>query len=213
MTWNWDPSQWKKSTKLLLGVVTVWPIIYMFLFIGSILSMFLFLPFAAEHDTRKCGTVDELQLDRKILNGQIKKLTVYPRHMVAFDRIGNCEFDVSIDNQLTRQNILDDARQTVNGNVRVEEIKEETEPAPPLAFPVGFAVLMVAHLGTGLIMMALMPLYIILAVKNERLDQTMRIVWVVLACTFGMLANPVYWYQHIWRASPPLAAEQTGESI
>ena len=201
MTWIWDASQWKRSAKLLLGIATIWPVIYMFLFIGSIFSFILLLPYTAEHETQNCGNVNELQLDRKILNGQIKKLTVYPNRMVAFDRIGNCEFEVAIDNQATRQNILDDARQVINGHVRVEEIKEEPEPDVPLAFPVGFGVLMVAHLGTMFLMMALMPLYIIFAVKNERLDQTMRIVWVVLACTFGMLANPVYWYLYIWRST------------
>jgi hypothetical protein len=81
----------------------------MVLFVGSIFSMFLLIPFANEHEVRTCGNVDELQLDRKILDGQIKKLTVYPTRMVAFDRIGNCEFDVSVDNEVTRQNILDDA--------------------------------------------------------------------------------------------------------
>ena len=187
----------------------------MFLFIGAIFSFILVLPFTAEHEGRSCGNVDELQLDRKILDGQIKKLTVYPTRMVAFDRTGNCGFEASVDNQLTRQNILEDARQVVDGHVRVEEIKEEAEPAPSLAFPLGFGVLMVAHLGTMFLMMALMPLYIILAVKNERLDQTMRIVWVVLTCTFGMLANPVYWYLHVWRSGvkPSPALENSGGTI
>lgn len=185
----------------------------MFLFVGSIFAMFLLLPFAAEHEVRNCGNVDALQLDRKILNGEIKKLIVYPARMVAVDRIGDCQFDVSIDNQASRQNILDDARQVVNGHVRVEEIKQEAEPAPPLAFPLGFGLLMVAHMGTMFLMMALMPLYIILAVKNERLDQTMRIVWVVLSCTVGVLADPVYWYQHVWRSPPVQIENQASASI
>jgi hypothetical protein len=61
-------------------------------------------------------------------------------------------------------------------------------------------------------MFVLMPLYIILAIKNERLDQTMRIVWVVLACTVGMFADPVYWYLYVWRtpaAIPPPPTQVT----
>jgi hypothetical protein len=72
---------------------------------------------------------------------------------------------------------------------------------------------MVAHLGTMFLMMALMPLYIIFAVKNEGLDQTMRIVWVVLACTVGVFADPVYWYQHIWRTPPIPTANQSSGSV
>jgi hypothetical protein len=51
----------------------------------------------------------------------------------------------------------------------------------------------------------LMPLYIILAVKNESLDQTMRIVWIVLFATMGVAVNPVYWYLYVWR-QPPAAS-------
>ena len=68
--WNWDSSQWKKSSKVLLGIATIWPLIYMFLFIGSILSMFLFLPFAENRAKNSCGKLDVLQLDRKIKDGQ-----------------------------------------------------------------------------------------------------------------------------------------------
>ena len=65
----------------------------------------------------------------------------------------------------------------------------------------------VLHLFTILMMFALMPFYIILAIKNERFDQTMRIVWVVLACTMGMLADPVYWYLYVWR-TPTVSPQQ-----
>jgi hypothetical protein len=55
------------------------------------------------------------------------------------------------------------------------------------------------------LIMGLMPLYIILAVKSDRLDQNTRIVWVVLLCMMGMFAMPIYWYLYIWskpRVSP-----------
>ena len=47
--------------------------------------------------------------------------------------------------------------------------------------------------------MGLMPLYIILVVKSGRLDETMRIIWVVLICMLGFFAMPVFWYLYIWR--------------
>jgi len=54
-------------------------------------------------------------------------------------------------------------------------------------------------------MIGLMPLYIILAVKNEYIDQTMKIMWAVLICMVGIFAMPVYWYLYIWRNQPPAA--------
>lgn len=204
MTWNWDPSQWKRSTKVLLGIATLWPLVYMFLFMASIFSMFLFLPFAATQSKQTCGKLDVLQLDRKIKDGQIKQLNIRRYEIIAKERIGTCEYETSVSEDSTREQLISDAREIVNGQPRVEVIDENTsEPdEPPIFVPLGFGMLMVAHLLTMLMMMGLMPLYIILAVKNERLDQTMRIVWVVLACTVGMFADVVYWYLHIWRAAP-----------
>ncbi|HEU5239270.1 MAG TPA: hypothetical protein VFU37_19220 [Pyrinomonadaceae bacterium] len=208
MTWNWDSSQWKNSTKILLGIATIWPLIYMFLFMGSIFSMFLFLPFAANRSEASCGKLDVLQIDRKIRDGQIKELIVSSDEIIAKDRIGTCTYEVTEFDRSTRQEILDDAKEVVNGSPRVEKIEVRSlQPADePLFVPIGFGVLMIAHLSTMLLMMALLPFYIILAVKNDRLDQTMRIVWVVLACTAGMFSNIVYWYLFIWRKPPSTPA-------
>jgi Ca2+/Na+ antiporter len=74
-----------------------------------------------------------------------------------------------------------------------------SEPGFSRLFPFGIAFIFGAHFLTIILIMGLMPLYIILAVKDERHDQTMRIVWVVLFCTMGMFAIPVYWYLYIWR--------------
>ena len=199
---NWDSSSWIGSNKILFLLATVWPGIYMFLFMGVIFSMMAFLPFA-EKDGRSCGYIDSLQLDRKIKNGEIKELNIRRDEIRAVDRIGNCEFEVTTSNEDTRREILRDAREMVDGHPRVEKIEEETSrPAgAPLStfIPLGFAGLMIAHMATMLLIMALMPAYIILAVKNVRLDQTMQIIWVVLFCTVGMFANPVYWYLYVWR--------------
>ena len=204
MTWNWDPRSWRKSAKVALGIVTIWPIVYMGLFMVFMFSMFLFLPFAEKGSNRNCGNVDLLQLDRKIKNREIKQLTVRRREIVALDRVGNCDFTITVENESTRQEILTEARQIVDGRQRVEKIEENAPEAEelPAFVPVGFVGLMAIHMLSVLLMVGLMPLYIILAVKNESLDQTMRIVWVVLFATMGMLVNPVYWYLYVWRKPP-----------
>lgn len=184
----------------------------MVLFMGSIFSMFLFLPFAENRSKSSCGGLDVLQLDRKIRDGQIKELAINSSKITARDRIGTCEYETYISDDATRQEIIADAKELVNGKPRVEVISENASEREdvPFFFPLGFGVLMAAHLLTMLILMGLLPLYIILAVKNERLDQTMRIVWIVLACTVGIFANGVYWYLYIWRkpsanAPPPVS--------
>jgi hypothetical protein len=206
LNWNWDAHNWKKSTKILLGIATIWPIIYIGIFMVGMFSMFLFLPFAEKSSSRNCGNVDLLQLDRKIKDGEIKHLIVRPREIVATDRIGDCDFTVTVSNRSTRDEILNEAREVVNGKPRVEKIDEESaENAEVSPFiPAGFVALFALHMLSVLLMLALMPIYIILAVKNESLDQTMRIVWVVLLCTMGIVVNPVYWYLYVWKKRPVL---------
>jgi hypothetical protein len=210
MTWNWEPRSWRKSAKVALGIVTIWPIVYIGLFVFSMFSIILLLPSTEKLSNRNCGNVDLLQLDRKIKNGEIKQLTVRPREIAALDRVGDCEFTIAVTNESTRQEILTEARKIVDGRQRVEKIEEDATDRDELpAFAVvGFVGLMVVHMFSVLLMVGLMPLYIILAVKNEGLDQTMRIVWVVLLATIGMFVNPVYWYLYVWR-KPPAASTPT----
>ena len=165
--------------------------------------MFIFLPFAENRSGRRCGDIDLLQLDQKIKDGEIEQLTVRPSNIVARDRAENCEFEIFVSNRSTREQILNDARKIVNDHPRVEITKEETSQrtVPPL-FPIGIIILFSAHIVTMFLIMGLMPGYIILAVKSDLLDQTTRIIWVVLICMLGMFAMPVYWYLYIWRAAP-----------
>lgn len=204
MNWNWEPRSWKKSTRVLLGILTIWPIVYLGLFMVSIFSFMLILPFAEKGSSRSCGSLDLIQLDRKIKNGEIKQLTVRPNEIAARERNGDCEFAVTVTSESTRQELLTEARKIVNGQPRVEKIEEESARRDELPWfaPVGFIAFFAVHMLTIFLLFLLMPLYIILAVKNDTLDQTMRIVWVVLFCTMGMLVNPVYWYLYIWRKPP-----------
>lgn len=208
MKWNWDAQSWKKSTKILLGIITIWPIVYVGIFVIGMFSMFLFLPYAERSSTPQCGNVDLLQLDRKIKGGEIRQLTFKHSEIEAIDLIGNCSFTVTVTNTATREEIVREAQEVVNGKPRVEKIVNEsakTEEVSPF-IPAGFLAFFVFHMLTILLMLALMPLYILLAIKNEHVDQSMRIVWIVLLCTVGILVNPVYWYLYVWKkrlALPP----------
>ena len=76
MKWNWDTHGWKKSTKVLLGLATLWPPVYMVLFILTIFSFVLLLGSEDERANRNANDIDLIQLDRKIRNGEIKELTI-----------------------------------------------------------------------------------------------------------------------------------------
>jgi hypothetical protein len=211
--WNWDPHAWKRPTKVVLGFITVWPIVYMLFFVLIFLGIFLGVLLSAPTQQQP-QRLDLIQLERKIQNNEIRELRITASEIRSADRDGR-NFETNVDNQATRQEIIGQARQlNSNGRPRVEKIDENiSEPNVNKFFPVGFLVLFLFHGLTILLMFLLMPLYIILAVKNERLDQTMRIVWVVLTCTVGIFANPIYWYLYIWRtpsvgsgATPPQVA-------
>jgi hypothetical protein len=174
----------------------------MFLFFGIILSLMLFSIWKENREQKVCARIDILQLDRRIRAGEIKQLKLRQFDVIATDR-NDCNYLTSVADDATRKELLTDANEVVDGRPRVENIVEEKErPIPPpiaLGGGLGFIILAILHFGTIVLMMLLMPYYIILAVKNDRLDQTERIIWIVLLCTIGLFANPVYWYLHVWR--------------
>jgi hypothetical protein len=123
----------KKSRKVWLGIATIWPVVYMFLFMASIFSLIL-------------------------LSG------------------------------------LNDGGPPIGG------------PQAPgsLLFPLGFIGFFAVHMVTILGTLALTVFYIIRVFKTERLDQNMKIMWMLLLFFLGMVAQPVFWYLYIWRDSPAL---------
>jgi hypothetical protein len=175
----------------------------------------MFLSIRAEnHRNAACAYLDVLQLDRKIKAGEIKQLIVREFEIVAIDRAGDCKYTTRVVDDSVRGELLTDANEVVDGHTRVDLVTKEANesPVPPpiaIGTGLGFMVLMVVHLGTILLMIALMPFYIVLAVNNPRLEQTMRIVWVVLLCTVGLIANPVYWYLYVWRKPKPSSANES----
>jgi hypothetical protein len=205
VNWNWEPRTWKTSTKLLLGLATLWPIIYIGLFMILIFSGVLFGAILSQRAGPDRTNLDLIQLEKKIQNGEINELRIKANEIEAIDRDGR-SFVASVNNRSTRDEIIRQAKELdSNKHPRVSKIDENTSEGPvnPI-FPIGFAVLFLCHMLTILLMFLLMPLYIILAVKDERHDQTTRIIWVVLLATMGMLANPVYWYLYVWRKERPL---------
>lgn len=78
----------------------------------------------------------------------------------------------------------------------------------------GFVILMLVHMVTIFLTLALTIFFIVHAVKNTKLDSNMRIIWIVLFFLGGMIAHPIYWYLQIWKEphtslgqlSPPAAS-------
>ena len=216
MNWNWDASSWRKSLKVLLGAATIWPIIYMIAFLALVISLIV----VTERNRNPCGEIDILQLDRKIRDGEIRKLSIKSRQIVATDRNDGCTYELFVPTSSSREDILRDAKEVINGKPRVEEIDENGSEAAEIPnpfsaiLPVGFLVLMIFHLATVVLMTAQMPFYIILAVKNKRLQQTPMIVWIVLIALFSIFVTPVYWYLYIWRKpKTPLPTDDRSDGL
>jgi hypothetical protein len=127
----------KKSRKVLLGIATIWPVIYMCLFVASIFSLIL-------------------------LSG------------------------------------LNDGGPPIGG------------PQAPgsMLFPLGFIGFFAVHMVTILGTLALTVFYIIRVIKTERLNQNMKIMWMLLLFFVGMVAQPVFWYLYIWRDPPELTTQE-----
>ena len=199
----------KKSTKILLGIATIWPVVYMLLFFLTIFSFMISIPFAQSDANKNAQSIDLIQLEQKIKNGEVKLLTIRGDKLTATDRVGDQEFYVYVTNEQSRDEILKQAREMDgSGRPRVEKVEVEPDSFAPAIFPIGFAALFAVHLFTMLLIMGLMAFYIVQVVRTDRLDQNMRILWTILICMVAMGAMPVYWYLYIWReplaVTPPL---------
>src|SRR6185503_5592978 len=104
MTWNWEPSLWKKSSKVWLALATIWPLVYIPLFLITVFSAVLLIPSRESHANAQ--DIDLLQLDRKIRNGEIKELTVAGSDVRAVDRVGDVEYRTYVPAESTRKEII-----------------------------------------------------------------------------------------------------------
>jgi len=207
VNWNWDPRTWRTATRLLLGLVTIWPLIYIALFVGVILSGLLY-GVLDQRNKSKLARLDVIQLEKKIQNGEIIELRITGSEVEALDRHGR-SYETYLTNTSARDELIRQARQLDSDNFpRVAQIEESssTSPSAETVLPIGFALLFLAHITTMALMVLLLIFYIVMALKDERHDQTARIVWIVLIATAGVLADLVYWYLYIWR-KPQLRVE------
>jgi hypothetical protein len=210
MKGNWDPRTWKKPRKILLGLATVWPPVYMVLFFLTIFSFILLIPADEGRGDRNSQEIDLIQLDRKIRNGEIKEITITGNDIRAADRNTGIVYRTYVSNESTKAEIIKAGQELdANGRSRVDKIDETNSQTPSTLLGLGFVTLFAAHTITILLMIGLLPVYIILAVKSDRLDQAMRIVWIVLICTLGMFVMPVYWFLYVWRNGPPSVSVET----
>src|SRR5262249_53937467 len=74
--------------------------------------------------SRNSTNIDLTQLDQKITNGELKQLTVKQTETVATDRAGQ-NFVVQLTNEHAKNDLMNKAREVVNGKPRVDKVEEE----------------------------------------------------------------------------------------
>jgi hypothetical protein len=199
---SWDPSHWTRTRKIILGIATVWPPIYMMLFMVAIFSMIAFFGLRSAQFKSNTENIDLIQLENKINNRELSQITVTRDEIIACDRSCQCEYHTPVTSRSTRAEIIRQASQVdENGKALVPKIEEtSSQPQLPAFLPIGFAAFFGIHMLSIMLMFVLLPIYILLAVNRPQFDQTTRIVWIVLICLMGNLAMPAYWFAYVWPA-------------
>jgi len=133
---DWNPGYWKKSTKLLLGVATIWPVIYAFLFVAIVFATVMYFSLSGMRASADREEIDLIQLEQKIQDRQISQLLVKPNEIIACDQSCECEYHVSVTNKETRAAIIRQALETdQSGTPRVAKVEENT--SQPRVSPIG----------------------------------------------------------------------------
>jgi len=78
-------------------------------------------------------------------------------------------------------------------------------------FLIPFGVLMGLHIGTMVLIIALLIVYIRDAYSNPRLDDNKRVFWAVVLFLGNMIAMPIYWWVYL-RREPDRSATHSGSS-
>jgi hypothetical protein len=63
-----------------------------------------------------------------------------------------------------------------------------------------FETMMVFHLSTMLLSVAILLFYLVHAFRNQQLAQDKRVLWVILLFFGSFIAAIIYWFVYIWRA-------------
>ena len=126
MNWNWDSTSWRKRNKILLGVATIWPVIYMGLFFVLIFGGFFLGIMFSEPGERNTTRLDQIQLEKKIQAGEIVELRIRSSEFEAIDRSGQ-SFRTDVENESTREEIIRQAQELgPNQSSRVRKIDENS---------------------------------------------------------------------------------------
>src|SRR5215470_17956139 len=78
-------------------------------------------------------------------------------------------------------------------------ILQANTPGRQPDFPMPILAIIPFHLFTMLLVIALYVFYIIYVIKDQRIDQTMKIVWIVLFFFTGVLTMPAFYFLYIWK--------------
>ncbi len=206
---DWDPSTWRKSRKLLLGVATIWPPIYMAAFVMTVFGVTSYFTLQGLEFNRRSQNIDLFQLQQKIRDDELSQMTVKPTEVVACDRSCDCEYHTAVTNRETRAEIVRQARElNQNGAPHVPLVKEEnSQPKLFIGLGIGLIALFGVHMISIMLMFLLLALYLVLIINQKQFDQSTQIIWIILICLLGNLAMPVYWFLYVWNATPPNSSE------
>src|SRR5207245_1117005 len=83
--------------------------------------------------SKNTQNIDLVQLDQKIMNGELKQLTVKQTETVAIDRVSGVEYHVQLTNEQAKNDLFKEAKESVNGQPRVDKVEEE--PANSYLWP------------------------------------------------------------------------------
>jgi len=76
--------------------------------------------------SKNTQNIDLTQLDQKIMNNELKQLTVKQTETVAIDRNSGMEYHVQLTNEQAKNDLLKEAKEIVNGKPRVDKVDDES---------------------------------------------------------------------------------------
>jgi cell division protease FtsH len=75
--------------------------------------------------SKNTENIDLVQLDKRIVDGQVKQLTIKQNEAVAIDRDTGKEYHVQLTNETAKNDLLKEGRELVNGKSRVDKVEDE----------------------------------------------------------------------------------------
>jgi cell division protease FtsH len=76
--------------------------------------------------SKNTQNIDLTQLDQKIMNNELKQLTVKQTETVAIDKASGVEYHVQLTNEQTKNDLIKSAKEVVNGKPRVDKVDDES---------------------------------------------------------------------------------------